>query len=64
LKELPHSYCLSEVITSAAAFGITVDDLLNAMVATPDHLPVEVKALYVDELTGELAKRLLEKQRR
>ena len=31
--------------------------------ATPDRLPADLEALYIDELSGELARRLLEKQR-
>ena len=54
---------LAGVFESAVAFGLTAEEVSDAIVATPDRLPPELRARYVDELSGELAKRLLAKQR-
>jgi hypothetical protein len=51
------------VFESAAAFGLTAEEVSNAMMATPDRLPPELRARYIDEFSGELAKRLLAKHR-
>jgi len=51
------------VFESAAAFGLTAEDVSRAMMATPDRLPADLRARYIDELSGELAKRLLAKHR-
>jgi hypothetical protein len=54
---------VSQVVGSAAAFGMTSHELLAAMMATPDRLPLDLRASYIDQLTDELARRLLDKLR-
>ena len=54
---------MTGVVGSAAAFGLTSPELLAAFMATPDLLPLDLRASYIDQLTKELARRLLEKQR-
>jgi hypothetical protein len=61
--EHPTTSTLAAVLESAAEFGVTPNEIWEAVVATPDRLPADVKARYIDEITAELARRLLEKQR-
>jgi hypothetical protein len=51
------------MLESAAQFGLTRDEILEAVTATLDRLPGETKVQYIDELAGALATRLIEKQR-
>jgi hypothetical protein len=61
--EHPSTSSLSEICESAARFGLTPDEIWETVLATPDSLPADVREAYVDELSGELARRLVEKQR-
>ena len=61
--EHPTTGSLAEVFESAIEFGVTPDEIWESVMATPDRLPLDVKDRYIDELTGDLARRLLEKQR-
>ena len=61
--EHPSTSSLSTIIESAAQFGLSPDEIWETVLATPDHLPTDVKDAYVDELSGELARRLVDKQR-
>jgi hypothetical protein len=66
-RKLDLEHCTTEAATileSAAAFGLTPDEILKTITTTLDCLPTDERAGYVDELAGALAKRLLEKQRR
>lgn len=49
---------------SATEFGLTADEIWEAVMETLDRLPEDSKAGYIDELTGALATRLLQKERR
>jgi hypothetical protein len=52
---------LAAVFESAAAFGLTAQEVSKAMMATPDRLPPDLLTRYIDEFSGELAKQLLAK---
>jgi hypothetical protein len=54
---------LATISESAVEFGLTPREILDAIMATPDRLPGEMRVRYLDELSGGLARRLLEKQR-
>jgi hypothetical protein len=64
LFDHPSAGSLAPIVESAAKFGLTPDEIWETLVSTPDQLSEEVRAHYLDELSGALAKRLLEKQRR
>jgi hypothetical protein len=49
---------------SATDFGLTPEEVWETVMATLDCLSSEARARYVDELTGALAGRLLQKERR
>jgi hypothetical protein len=49
-------------VRSAGEFGLSSHEVWEIVMATPDRLPTDLRARYIDELTGELARRLLEKQ--
>jgi hypothetical protein len=51
------------MVESAAEFGLTQREIWETFVATADGLPQDVKSLYVDELSGSLARLLVEKER-
>jgi hypothetical protein len=53
---------LAGVVRSAGDFGLTSHEVWETVMATPDRLPSDLRAIYIDELTAELARRLLEKQ--
>ena len=55
----PHS----TIFDSAVAFGLSPDEICETVVTTFETLPEDIKARYLDELSGALAKRLIEKQR-
>jgi hypothetical protein len=50
-------------LESAAEFGLTRDEILEAVIVTLDHLPADTRTQCVDEIAGALAHRLIEKQR-
>jgi hypothetical protein len=54
---------LAAIVQSAAEFGLSHREIWDTVVFTADLLPQDAKSLYVDELSGALAKRLLEKER-
>jgi hypothetical protein len=64
LFEHPSAGSLAPIVESAAQFGLTPDDIWEILVSTPDRLSEEARSNYLDELSGALAKRLLEKERR
>lgn len=61
--EHPPPHSLAEVVQSAGEFGLASHEVWETVMATPDRLPTDLRARYFDELSGELARRLLEKQR-
>ena len=65
VMNLEHSptHSLTEVVRSAGEFGLFSHEVWEAVMATPDRLPPDLRARYIDELSGELARRLVEKQR-
>jgi hypothetical protein len=54
---------LATILESAAGFGLTSGQIWEAVIETTDRLPADVRRLYVEELTRELATRLLQKER-
>jgi hypothetical protein len=62
--EHPGTDPLATILESAAEFGLTRDEIWDAVVAVPGRLPDDARTRYVDELSGDLARRLLEKERR
>jgi hypothetical protein len=52
------------IFDSAAEFGLESSEILEATMATLERMPSEMKAAYIDELSGALARCLLEKERR
>jgi hypothetical protein len=52
------------IFEAAAEFGLETSEILDAVMATLEQLPSEMRASYVDDLSAALAKRLLEKERR
>jgi hypothetical protein len=63
-REHTSTHSLAEILTSAVDFGLSPDDVWETVVAAPDRLPADLRGRYIDELTGELARRLLEQQSR
>lgn len=61
--EHPSADSLATIVESAAEFGLTHCEIWETFVATADRLPDDVKRLYVDEFSGDLARRLVEKER-
>jgi hypothetical protein len=61
--EHPTTSSLAAILESATEFGVSPNEIWEAVVTTPDHLPTDVKARYIEEISAELARRLLEKQR-
>jgi hypothetical protein len=61
--EHPSADSLATIFESAAEFGLTQREIWETFVTTADGLPEDVKSLYVDELSGSLARRLVEKER-
>jgi hypothetical protein len=61
LPEHPTAHYFAGVLESAAAFGLTAQEVSEAMMATPDRMPPDLRIRYIDELSGVLAKRLLAK---
>ena len=61
--EHPSTRSLAAVVQSAGEFGLASHEVWEIVMATPDRLPTDLRARYIDELSGELARRLLEKQR-
>jgi hypothetical protein len=61
--EHPPIHSLAGIARSASEFGLSSDEVWETVMATPDRLPADLRARYIDELSGELARRLLEKQR-
>jgi hypothetical protein len=51
------------MLESAARFGLTPDEIWEALIELPDRMPEDARALYIDQLTRELATRLLQKER-
>jgi hypothetical protein len=62
--EHPGTDPLATIFESAAEFGLTPDEIWDAVLTVPDRLPDDAKACYLDELSGDLARRLVEKERR
>ena len=62
--EHPGANSLITIFESAAKFGLSPDEIWETLVATPDRLPEDVRNSYLDELSGGLARRLVEKERR
>jgi hypothetical protein len=62
-REHISTHSLADILSSAVEFGLTPDDVWETVMAAPDRLPTDLRARYIDELTGELARRLLEKER-
>jgi hypothetical protein len=54
---------LAAILESAARFGLSPDEIWEAVIETPDRLPEDLRAPYVEELTRALAKRLLQQER-
>jgi hypothetical protein len=54
---------LPPLFESAAKFGLTPEEIWETVIGTPDSLPEDVRSRYLDELSGALAKRLLDKER-
>jgi hypothetical protein len=54
---------VAATVQAAGEFGLTSHELWEVVMATPDRLPTDLKARYIDELSAEFASRLLEKQR-
>jgi hypothetical protein len=63
LFEHPSASSLAPIFESAATFGLTPDEIWETLVRTADRLPEDVRSCYLDELSGALAMRLLEKER-
>ena len=63
LFERPSASSLAPILESATRFGLTTDEIWETFLGTPDRLPEDVRHRYLDELSGALAKRLLEKER-
>jgi hypothetical protein len=63
-REHTSTHSLAGILTSAVEFGLSPDAVWETVVAAPDRLPTDLRALYIDELAGELARRLLEQQSR
>jgi hypothetical protein len=61
--EQPNANALATICESAVDFGLTPHDVWKIVMTTPDRLPEDVRNQYFDELSGGLARRLLEKQR-
>jgi hypothetical protein len=61
--EQPKANALAALCESAVEFGLTPHEVFEAVMTTPDRLPEDVRSHYLDELSGGLARRLLEKQR-
>ena len=61
--EQPKANALATIVESATDFGLTTQEVWEVVMATPDRLPEELRLRYLDELSGGLAKRLVEKQR-
>lgn len=62
--EHPGANSLEAIFESAAEFGLTPSEIWETLMATPDRLPEDVKTRYLDEFSGGLARRLVEKERR
>jgi hypothetical protein len=54
---------LATIFESAAEFGLAPQEIWETLVATPERLPDDVKACYLDEVSGALAERLIAKER-
>ena len=50
-------------LESAAKFGLAPEEIWETVIGTPDRLPEDVRSRYLDELSGALARRLLDKER-
>lgn len=61
--EHPGANSVAMLFESAAQFGLTPNEIWEELLTMPDRLPEDVKARYLDELSGGLARRLLEKER-
>jgi hypothetical protein len=61
--EHPAANSLATIVESAAEFGLAQREIWEMVVATADRLPDDVRRLYVDQLSGALARRLVEKER-
>jgi hypothetical protein len=54
---------LAVIVESAAEFGLSHREIWETIVATADRLPEDTRTIYVDELSGALARCLVEKER-
>ena len=61
--EHPSADSLATIVESAAEFGLNRREIWDMVVATADRLPEDARTIYVDELSGALARRLVEKER-
>jgi hypothetical protein len=59
----PSATNVTMLFESAQAFGLTPDETWKTAVAALDRLPDETRASCINELSGALATRVLEKQR-
>jgi len=51
------------ILSSAADFGLSRQEILQTVAATLDRLPGDMRSWCIDDLAGSLASQLLEKQR-
>jgi hypothetical protein len=63
LFEHPSAGSLAPILESATRFGLTAEEIWETFLGAPDRLPDEARDRYLDELSGALARRLLEKER-
>ena len=63
LFEHPAAGSLAPILESATRFGLIQEEIWETFLGMPDRLPEDVKGRYLDELSGALARRLLEKER-
>jgi hypothetical protein len=55
---------VTTIFRSAAEFGLTQEEILATVTEALDRLPEDTQARCIDELSGGLATRLVEKERR
>jgi hypothetical protein len=54
---------LTSVFDSAIEFGLTAEEILDAVLRTFHRLPADARDEFTEALAGALAVRLIEKQR-
>jgi hypothetical protein len=55
---------VTTIVEAAAEFGLAPEEIWSTVATTLDRLPADAKARCVEELSGALATRLLDKERR